>query len=452
MVKTFRDFLGRQNFILFRNTVYDVWEQNNRTIISPDNPLLIPLPSEINNQLSLSDEYQPNRFVILATVQSPHPSINNTTQAIEAAIRLAAEQRLTRVALPLLGTGGHGLPVYQVATAIVSTINKVLKALPSNSIQEITLISQEKSAITTLREVVQDLDQQNKKSAHSHRLLDFDFEVVTVNHRGEIIKRETKQAQYFTEDLGNSITLEMVAIPSGKFMMGSPEGEGNESEKPQHEVTIQPLFMGKYPVTQAQWQSVAALPRVNRDLDPDPSHFKGDNRPVEQICWYDVVEFCARLSKKIGREYRLPSEAEWEYACRAGTTTPFHFGETITNNLANYRPRRIFANEPKGESQEETTPIRTFPPNAFGLYDMHGNVWEWCADAWHENYQEAPTDGSAWEKVNNDDDLIRLLRGGSWPFSPAYCRSAYRYSYDADDRYNTFGFRVVCSAAARTVQ
>ncbi|MGH8000608.1 MAG: SAV_2336 N-terminal domain-related protein, partial [Brasilonema sp.] len=250
----FIHFLG-VNSVLFLKSVYDAWEQNHRSIISPDSPLLIPLPYEINNQLSFSDEYQANRFVILATVQSPRPSVNNTTQAVEAVIRLAAEQRLTRVVLPLLGTGGHNLPVSQVATAIIPTINKVLKALPSNPIEEITLISQEKSKITTIEEVVQSLYGQNKESVESHHLLDFDFEVVTVNHRGKIIKRETKQARYFTEDLGNSITIEMIAIPGGKFMMGSSEGERYESEKPQHEVTIQPFFMGKYPVTQAQWRA-----------------------------------------------------------------------------------------------------------------------------------------------------------------------------------------------------
>ncbi|NEO21280.1 MAG: formylglycine-generating enzyme family protein, partial [Moorea sp. SIO4A5] len=126
----------------------------------------------------------------------------------------------------------------------------------------------------------------------------------------------------------------MVAIPEGSFIMGSPETEEGHTndESPQHRVTVTSFFMGKYPVTQAQWQAVAALPQVNRELEPDPSHFKGKNRPVEQVSWYDAVEFCERLSQYTKRPYRLPSEAEWEYACRAGTTTPFHFGETITTD------------------------------------------------------------------------------------------------------------------------
>jgi formylglycine-generating enzyme required for sulfatase activity len=278
-------------------------------------------------------------------------------------------------------------------------------------------------------------------------LLSFEFEVVTVNRRGEIIERETKQARYFTEDLDKGITLEMVAIPGGKFMMGSPEGEGDESEKPQHEVSVQPFFMGKYPITQAQWRAVAALPQVNRELKPDPSHFKGDDRPVECVSWYDAVEFCDRLSNKTGKSYRLPSEAEWEYACRSGTTSPFHFGETITDKLANYNANYTFADEPKGNSRNETTPVGTFSPNAFGLYDMHGNLWEWCGDNWHGNYQGVPTYGSAWADKNsqkmNDN---HMLRGGSWYYNPVYCRSAYRGNSVAGGWFdNSAGFRIACT-------
>ncbi|WP_017314574.1 formylglycine-generating enzyme family protein [Mastigocladopsis repens] len=287
------------------------------------------------------------------------------------------------------------------------------------------------------------------------KLLTFEFEVVTVNRRGEIIKRETRQAQYFTQDLGKDITLEMVAIPGGKFMMGSPEPEGHESEKPQHQVTVQPFFISKYPITQAQWRAVSKLPKVKRQLKREPSHFKGDDRPVECVTWYEAVEFCARLSRKTGREYRLPSEAEWEYACRAGTTTPFHFGETITDKLANYDASSTFADEPKGESRKETTPVGAFLPNAFGLYDMHGNVWEWCADTWHDNYEGAPTNGSAWikQKQNDNDNRLQLLRGGSWYNYPDYCRSAYRNRVIADyyDNNLSYGFRVVCGFAARTL-
>ncbi|RAM51675.1 MAG: formylglycine-generating enzyme family protein [Hapalosiphonaceae cyanobacterium JJU2] len=282
----------------------------------------------------------------------------------------------------------------------------------------------------------------------------FKFEVVTVNAKGKITKRETKQAKYFTEKLGKNVTLEMVAIPGGTFMMGSPETEAEryDDESPQHEVTVPSFFMGKYPVTQAQWRFVAALEQVNRELDPDPSHFKGDNLPVEQISWYEAVEFCDRLSEYTGKHYRLPSEAEWEYACRAGTTTPFHFGETITSDLANYNAEYSYGDSPKGKSRNKTTPVGSFGvSNAFGLYDMHGNVWEWCADHWQDDYKCAPKDGIAWideSKNENDNQKSRLLRGGSWPDDPRNCRSACRHYDDIPDfRNSRFGFRVVVSAA-----
>jgi formylglycine-generating enzyme required for sulfatase activity len=249
------------------------------------------------------------------------------------------------------------------------------------------------------------------------------------------------------EDLGNDIQLDMMLIPGGTFIMGSPKEEENsmDSERPQHEVTIEPFFMGKYQVTQAQWRFVAQLPQVNRELEQDPSHFKGDNRPVEQVSWEDAVEFCDRLSQYTGRTYRLPSEAEWEYACRAGSAKPFAFGDTITTNEVNYDGNYTYGNAPKGEYRGRTTPVGTFQPNAFGLYDMHGNVWEWCQDSWHSNYKGAPTDGSAW--LDNEESSNRkLLRGGSWFNYPANCRSAFRYDNDLDYRIGNFGFRVVCSA------
>ena len=290
----------------------------------------------------------------------------------------------------------------------------------------------------------------------------FNFEVVRVNAKGEQIKKESKQSQYFAQDLGNGITLEMVAIPGGTFLMGTEDEEierlvkkfnweGFRRERPQHEVTVPPFFMGKYPITQAQWKAIASRTdlKVKQDLDFKPAYFKdrpdSDRRPVEQVNWYDAIEFCARLSKLTVREYRLPSEAEWEYACRAGTTTPFYFGETITGKLANYRASETYAEEAKGEYRQQTTPVGQFPPNAFGLYDMHGNVWEWCADTWHDNYDGAPTDGSAW--IENGDDNCSPLRGGSWCFDPYYCRSAYRNLLNRRGSFRVnLGFRVVCGA------
>jgi formylglycine-generating enzyme required for sulfatase activity len=151
------------------------------------------------------------------------------------------------------------------------------------------------------------------------------------------------------------------------------------------------------------------------------------------------------LRQKTGREYRLPSEAEWEYACRAGTTTPFHFGETITTELANYDGNFTYASEPKGKYLKKTTDVGSFTPNAFGLYDMHGNVWEWCQDDWHDNYIDAPKDGSGW--TSQSGIILKVLRGGSWLGSPQDCRSASRNYSNWDGRafiYSYVGFRVVC--------
>jgi formylglycine-generating enzyme required for sulfatase activity len=270
----------------------------------------------------------------------------------------------------------------------------------------------------------------------------FEFEVVTVDATAKEISRHRRIAKYYTEDLGNSVTMEMVAIPSGHFLMGSKPKEGNPDEHPQHPVTVKAFFMGKYPVTQAQWKAVAALPKVKQSLNPNPSKFKGANRPVENVSWHEAVEFCARLRKKTGRHYRLPSEAEWEYACRAGTTTPFHFGETLTPFLANCSG----GDSPKTTNQhrKETTPVGHFGlANAFGLYDMHGLVWEWCADPWHKNYEGAPNDGSVWE--TGGDMHRRVLRGGSWSFSPESCRSASRSWNEADGGLRICGFRVVAT-------
>jgi formylglycine-generating enzyme required for sulfatase activity len=211
-------------------------------------------------------------------------------------------------------------------------------------------------------------------------------------------------------------------------------------------VTVKSFLISKYPITQAEWTVVASLPKVQQDLELDPSHFKGTDRPVEQVSWHDAVEFCARLSKNTGHEYRLPTEAEWEYACRAGTITPFHFGETITPKLSNYDCNYRYRSSPKGTYRKQTSPVGSFPfANAFGLFDMHGNVWEWCLDQWHQNYDDAPTNGSAWLTDSNNN--LRVLRGGSWYNDPRDCRSAFRYNWDSEDRLNRIGFRVVCPLA-----
>jgi formylglycine-generating enzyme required for sulfatase activity len=228
----------------------------------------------------------------------------------------------------------------------------------------------------------------------------------------------------FTLDLSNGVQLEMIAIPGGSFCMGPRDGEGYyDNARPRHQVTIAPFWMSKYPITQAQYQAV---------MGKNPSYFKGDRRPVERVSWHDAIAFCEKLRRMGDRSFRLPSEAEWEYACRAGTGSPFYFGDTISREQVNHE-----------QHYKQTTDVGKFPSNTFGLHDMHGNVWEWCADHWHKDYQGAPIDGSAW-KTSNDSDS-RLLRGGSWSSIPDVCRSAARNRNSPVNANSSIGFRVACS-------
>ena len=251
--------------------------------------------------------------------------------------------------------------------------------------------------------------------------------------------------------VGDGLPLELVFIPGGTFLMGSPADEPgrSDSEGPQHAVTVPSFLMGRYPVTQAQWRAVAALPKVRRSLDPDPSEFKGDNRPVEYVSWAEAVEFCDRIAQQTKRPYRLPTEAEWEYACRAETTTPFHFGETLTTEVCNCDGRYTYGGEPRGIFRETTTPVGYFEvTNAFGLSDMHGNVREWCQDHWHWNYTGAPVNGRAWLfpvwRIFGRRDQ-RVLRGGTWRSFPEDCRSASRDYGPQDFSDDDTSFRLVLS-------
>ena len=308
-----------------------------------------------------------------------------------------------------------------------------------------------------------DLANEMTKKDNEFDLKEFQFETVTVNRKGKIIKREIKQASYFTQDLGNGVMLDMVKIPGGRFLMGTEYQEVErlknkyyntkryDREKPQHQVTIPSFFIGKYTVTQAQWRAIASSKdlKVEHDIKTEPSRFKENMHPVERVSWYDAIEFCQRLSKLTNQKYQLPSESQWEYACRAVNSEeftvkewnekyhqPFYFGETITTDLANYNG--IFSS---GRFRQKTTPVGIFPPNAFGLYDMHGNVWEWCEDDWHTDYKDAPTNNMAWL---SKDSIYKTLRGGSWVNNPKACRSAYRARGQRNITINALGFRVVC--------
>ncbi|NCQ92482.1 MAG: SUMF1/EgtB/PvdO family nonheme iron enzyme [Microcystis aeruginosa LG13-03] len=234
----------------------------------------------------------------------------------------------------------------------------------------------------------------------------------------------------FTENLPNGVTLKMVSLPAGQFLMGSPDSDpdARDNEKPQHQVQVNSFAIGKYPVTQAQYQAV---------MGTNPSHFSNNpQNPVENVSWNDAQAFCQKLSQITGKTYRLPTEAEWEYACRGGTTTRYYFGDDA-NQSGDYAWY-------SGNSLNTTHPVGQKKPNAWGLHDMIGNVWEWCEDNLHDNYIGAPTDGSAWIKNGND---YQILRGGSWGDVPLRCRSAVRVNgLRRDDRDDDLGFRVVCGA------
>ncbi|GAA6618621.1 formylglycine-generating enzyme family protein [Scytonema sp. NUACC26] len=264
-----------------------------------------------------------------------------------------------------------------------------------------------------------------------------------------VIDRHEQQANLFYERLEGQVTLEMVSLPAGNYWMGTVNKEGDYRERPQHHVTIASFFLSRFPVTQSQWQAIAKTRKVRIELNPDPSNFKGDNLPVEHITWFEAIEFCERLQLQTGKPYRLPSEAEWEYACRAGTKTPFYFGETISPQVASYDGSQQYRSSSKGRSSKQTSKVGSHrAANAFGLDEMHGNVWEWCADHWYDDYKNAPKDGSV--RITNHRFSPRVIRGGSWTNAPYMCRSAYRNGIPPENKVLTIGLRVAVSLPTTT--
>ncbi|MDO4725827.1 MAG: SUMF1/EgtB/PvdO family nonheme iron enzyme [Porphyromonadaceae bacterium] len=232
----------------------------------------------------------------------------------------------------------------------------------------------------------------------------------------------------------NGIKFEFVEIPGGTFTMGSPDNEPiRDKDEPQHSITLSSFYMGKYEVTQAQWKAVMGK-------DNNPSFFKGDNLPMEMVSWEDTQLFINKLNELTKKEYRLPTEAEWEYACRAGTTTPFYTGDNITTDQANYNGEGSYNNNPIGENRQKTTEVGTFSPNAWGLYDMSGNIWEWCND-WYDKFYYGISPES--NPIGPETGTERVIRGGSWRNYAQYLRSANRSSDRVRGKGNDCGFRLV---------
>ncbi len=259
-------------------------------------------------------------------------------------------------------------------------------------------------------------------------------------------KTNTSEGQFFVEYLGTGVNLEMIFIPAGTMMMGGNKNEKgkDKNENPQHLVNLKSFYISKYPITQKQWRIVSRFPKITRNLKQKPSFFRGDNLPVERISWLDTQEFSKRISKYSGRTYRLPTESEWEYACRGNTTTAFFFGETMTPEFANYDQSSNTRNNQQNlkTNTKKTTSVDNYYPNPFGIYDCHGNVWEWCEDNYVDNYLSHPIDGSAYYAPNDNPE--RVVRGGSWSLPAYYSRSSRRNGYITDSTYNFIGMRIVC--------
>ncbi len=416
------------------------------------------IQEQIGDYCSKSVYWQNQQWLALAYLK-PSQAVNEIRQVLAEAIKNNNRVRLVRLTA-LLENISAALADYEP----LLLFNKPIAAYSRgdlNHVGNVLQLSPEDEGTRQKRLI----DKVAAIVPYNENLFLFTAETVLVDREGQVIERKPVKAYFYDENLaevGNRKEaqnyIRMMYIPQGEFWMGTEDEEiarllkkfgwdGFRREKPPHPVTVSSFYMGRYPITQAQWQAIAATAKIDIDLETNPSHFKGDELPVERVNWYQATEFCKRLSRETKREYRLPSEAEWEYACRAGTTTAFHFGETITADLANYRATgtKTYADEPKGKYRRKTTPVGYFQvANAFGLYDMHGNVWEWCADTWHDNYDGAPTDGSAW--IENGNDNRSPLRGGSWFDDPLGCRSAFRDDDDRRDLSLDIGFRVVCGA------
>ncbi len=355
-----------------------------------------------------------------------------------APMRVGRRRWLRLMGLGIM-SGGAVLAVRQRVPALQDfAIEDIATSLPDLS----TLPTRLKSSLEDIEAIAPAPDLAEPDPAPEDEARLYTYESVTLDEYG----KELAQGRFTTPAYGElplagpdgPVPLSLVSILGGQFVLGAPDTElGHDpAQPPQTVAKVESFWLGAYPITQAQWRTVAMLAAVNRPLDPSPAHFTGDSLPVEQVSWHEAVEFCDRLNRWIElnpasfniRRFRLPTETEWEYACRAKTTTPFHTGQTLTTELANYDGTQPYRQEPIGQRRGATTPVGSFgKANDFGIYDMHGNVLEWCVPG------EGLTVRSDW----------RVVRGGSWQSQPRDCRSAYRAGFKRDTRSNQIGFRVV---------
>ena len=274
------------------------------------------------------------------------------------------------------------------------------------------------------------------------------------------VPRRTVRAQDKSKTITNSIGMKLNFIPAGKFLMGSPATEKErDPEELQHEVAItRPFYMGVFEVTQGEYEKLMGKPKEGGKYNPwnrGAFFAQGPDYPMDQATWTQAVEYCKRLSalpaeKKAGRTYRLPTEAEWEYACRAGSKTVFHVGDALSSDKANFDGAYPYGKANKGPNVRKTTKVGSYPPNAYGLYDMHGNVAEWCSDFYDPDYyKKSPKDdpkGPAEGVMPTGfaNNFYHVVRGGCWLDEARACRAAYRFRLQPTEPYRLVGFRVVC--------
>lgn len=396
--------------------------------------------SKHQTDISIASSESNQQFDRIDLIENPHPPSNPAQSAREqkSSTNVSASRRNL---IKWLGFGGVGVVSAGVLHSVFSNSSS------SKSPEPIASKSPAPSPVSNQSLPTANVLSQPKTSP---KLTKIQFTSVKLDNKGEIIDKPAGSAEIFTEDLGhggqtifingvnNAVELTMVKIPAGKFLMGSPANEKNRhsTESPQHQVNVPEFYLGQTSVTQSQWVLI---------MGNNPSIKKGNDKlPVENVSWLDAMYFCKKLSQKTGRIYRLPSEAEWEYACRAGTTTPFAFGETITTEFVNYNGNNSYGEAAKGYKRDKTTPVGSFPPNLFGLYDMHGNVREWCLDRMKIDDNGINTSPREYDISSWQDNKDRMYRGGCW-FEGAYdCRSAKR-GWDGTRGVNSFGigFRVV---------